>query len=104
MEKFTLPILMLILSLVSFIGLVLLVENSKFGNIKTEADCDVKDVNIKDGHLCGVWADGTCFKGKLDTKTGNCVKPKSVPGIVLMVSTGIFLLAFIVTLIRAYMK
>jgi hypothetical protein len=104
MNKFILPFIMLAIGIISFVGLALIGKNSTFSDIKKEDKCKEKDQNIKDGHTCGVWSNGDCLKGKWSSGDDTCTKQSSMAGIALLVVSFVFIIAFIVTLIMAFMK
>lgn len=101
MNKYVLPIGLLVLSILSFSGAAALGKKDTFEDSKSKADCDTHNKNLKDGAECGAWGDDICYRGKFSTKDGSCTKNVDVLGVLAILAAFTFFVAFVVTLIVA---
>ena len=100
MNKFIIPIICLLLSIVSFVLVTIVVGQNTYKDADNVDKCNAHD--FSNGKECGIWLDNTCYKG---TRSGNnCIKKGSLVGLVGIVFSIVFLIIFALTLIRALRK
>lgn len=107
MNKWILPIVLFIISVVIMILAIVVLRKDEFPDIKNRNDCEDKSKLPKscqdDDKCCAIWQDGVCRKGKKN-KDGSCEsKSDFMPLLLVVLSLGVFV-AFVVYLVKALKK
>jgi len=96
-----LALLFLVLAIASFVGVVLIGKSEMYTDATTEGTCNAKNASaiaLKDGDPCAIWDGKVCLKGKFSKDGGTCTKPASAWGFVLLVASGVLLIAAVLAL------
>ena len=104
MNKWILPIVLLLVSVSLMVVAVLATRKDEFPDIKNQKDCEDRTKLPKSGQsdptCCAVWQSGMCRKGKM-TNGSLCEGKGDVVPLLMLVGGVGFFIGFIVCLVKA---
>lgn len=100
MHYILISLVLFIVAIGCFVGDYFLMKNLDYSDSDTEQKCNSMHLtNIKEGDNCGAWDGNQCRRGIV--ANGQCVAKGNVAPLILLVSGGLFFIAFVIFMILA---
>jgi hypothetical protein len=100
MNKWIIPIVLIVVSIGLMIGAVITMDKDVFKDVKHQNECDSIKLCKEDKNCCAIWQSGVCRRGKLNSQ-GDCVSKGDIVPALMLVFGIAFFIGFVVYLVKA---